>query len=291
MPHPLRRGQSPALLAAVRRVCLALPEANEKVSHGQPVFHTVKVFAQYGARVKGDHHSDAHDDSVVVLPDPAERPALLADARFFAPAYLGPSGWVGLSLTGHEVDWAEVAELVESSYRNTAPARLVRALDAVRVEPMTDRHADQVLAIYQAGMDEGMATFETLAPSWERFRAARLAEHSWVALDRAGAVLGWVTASPVSDRCVYAGVVEHSVYVAARARGRGVGAALLTALIEGTERAGIWTVQAGVFPDNTASMALHARAGFRVVGTRQRLGQRLGQWRDVVLVERRSARI
>ena len=100
--------------------------------------------------------------------------------------------------------------------------------------------------------------------------------------------MGWTACVPVSDRCVYAGVVEHSVYVDPAARGRGVGRLLLDALIDSTEQAGIWTVQSGVFPENTASLALHQRAGFRVVGTRERVGQHHGTWRDVVLIERRS---
>ena len=101
-------------------------------------------------------------------------------------------------------------------------------------------------------------------------------------------VVGWVAAVPVSERCVYAGVVEHSVYVHPDARGRGVGSALLRSLIASTEAAGIWTIQSGVFPENTASLALHERAGFRRVGTRERLGRHHGRWRDVVLLERRS---
>ncbi|MFE2140817.1 GNAT family N-acetyltransferase, partial [Streptomyces sp. NPDC059456] len=101
-------------------------------------------------------------------------------------------------------------------------------------------------------------------------------------------VLGWAAVVPVSDRCAYAGVVEHSVYVHPGARGRGVGLALLTALLASADAAGIWTVQSGIFPENTASLALHRRAGFRVVGTRERIGRRDGRWRDVVLVERRS---
>lgn len=158
----------------------------------------------------------------------------------------------------------------------------------VRVEPMTDRHAPPVLAIYQGGIDEGDATFETTAPSWADFRAARLPSHSYVATDTTGTVLGWVAASPVSDRCVYAGVVEHSLYVRPVARGRGVGYHLLGTLIRSTERASIWTIQSGIFPENTASLAVHARAGFRVVGTRERIGCHHGRWRDVLLIERRS---
>ncbi|WP_066937216.1 GNAT family N-acetyltransferase [Microtetraspora fusca] len=160
--------------------------------------------------------------------------------------------------------------------------------DSVRIAAMTSEHADQVLAIYQIGIDEGKATFETAAPTWERFDATKLPAHRHVALDDEGRVLGWTAAVAVSDRCAYAGVVEHSVYVLPEARGRGVGLALLQALIASTEAAGIWTVQSGIFPENTASLALHARAGFRVIGTRERIGRQHGVWRDVVLVERRS---
>ncbi len=159
----------------------------------------------------------------------------------------------------------------------------------VRIVPMLPEHAEQVLAIYQAGIDEGDATFETAAPDWASFDAAKLAEHRFVALDTGEAVLGWVAASAVSDRCAYAGVVEHSVYVHPDARGRGVARALLDTLVSSTERAGIWTIQSGIFPENTASLALHERAGFRVVGTRERIGRHHGVWRDVVLLERRSA--
>ncbi|MET9868858.1 N-acetyltransferase family protein [Streptomyces sp. NPDC006386] len=162
-----------------------------------------------------------------------------------------------------------------------------RASSAVIV-PLVPEHAEQVLAIYQSGIDEGNATFETVAPSWEAFDEAKLAEHRFAAVDEDGTVLGWVAASRVSDRCAYAGVVEHSVYVAPAARGRGVAGALLKALIGSTEAAGIWTIQSGIFPENTASLALHERVGFRVIGTRQRIGRHHGVWRDVVLVERRS---
>ncbi|MGW4897111.1 N-acetyltransferase family protein [Kitasatospora sp. NPDC004240] len=153
---------------------------------------------------------------------------------------------------------------------------------------MTPEHAEQVLAIYRSGIDEGNATFETVAPTWEAFDNARLPGHRYVALDPDGRILGWVAASPVSDRCAYAGVVEHSVYVHPDARGRGVAGRLLRALIASTESAGIWTIQSGVFPENTASLAVHARAGFRVIGTRERIGRHHGVWRDVLLIERRS---
>ncbi|CAL9459261.1 N-acetyltransferase family protein [Streptomyces sp. enrichment culture] len=158
----------------------------------------------------------------------------------------------------------------------------------VLVVPLTEEHAEHVLAIYQAGIDEGDATFETAAPTWEAFDAAKLREHRFVALDPAGTVLGWVAATPVSDRCAYAGVVEHSVYVHPAARGRGVASALLKALLKSTDAAGVWTVQSGIFPENAASLAVHRRAGFRVIGVRERIGRHRGVWRDVVLVERRS---
>jgi L-amino acid N-acyltransferase YncA/DNA-binding transcriptional ArsR family regulator len=157
------------------------------------------------------------------------------------------------------------------------------------VRPMRAADADQVLAVYQAGLDSGDASFETEAPSWAEFDVAKLPGHRHVATaDDTGEVLGWVAAWPVSSRGAYAGVVEHSVYVAPGARGQGVGAALLQALIGSTEAAGIWTIQSGIFPENTGSLRLHEREGFRVVGIRERIGRRNGRWRDVVLVERRS---
>jgi L-amino acid N-acyltransferase YncA len=159
----------------------------------------------------------------------------------------------------------------------------------VLIRPMEAGDAGPVLAIYQAGLDTGQASFEVTAPAWEEFDAAKLPAHRHVAVD-AGTreVLGWAAAIAVSDRCVYAGVVEHSVYVHPGHKRRGIGAALLAALVESTEAAGIWTIQSGVFPENTASLRLHRQAGFRVVGTRERIGRHHGQWRDVVLIERRS---
>lgn len=159
----------------------------------------------------------------------------------------------------------------------------------VTIATMQPEHAEQVLAIYQQGIDEGQATFETTAPTWESFNGGKLPEHRYVAIDAEGRVLGWVAASAVSQRCAYAGVVEHSVYVHPEARGQGVGRALLRALIASTEAAGIWTLQSGIFPENTASLTLHQHAGFRIVGVRERLGRHHGTWRDVVLLERRSA--
>jgi L-amino acid N-acyltransferase YncA len=158
----------------------------------------------------------------------------------------------------------------------------------VMIAPMTDDHAPAVLAIYRAGIDEGNATFETEPPTWERFTSTRVSGQRYVALDTDGSVVGWTACVAVSDRCVYAGVVEHSVYVHPDHRGRGIGRLLLDTLIASTEAAGIWTIQSGIFPENAASIALHQAAGFRTVGIRQRLGQHHGVWRDVTLVERRS---
>ena len=161
----------------------------------------------------------------------------------------------------------------------------------VTIVPMCDSHAVPVLAIYRVGIDEGNATFEINAPTWDNFTTTRMPAHRLVAVDPTGRVIGWTACMPVSDRCVYAGVVEHSVYVHPDHRGRHAGRALLDALIASTEAAGIWTIQSGIFPENTASLALHEKAGFRLVGIRERVGQHRGNWRDVVLVERRSPRI
>ena len=153
---------------------------------------------------------------------------------------------------------------------------------------MTAADAGTVLAIYQAGLDGGDASFEHTAPSWADFDAGKLPGHRLVAVDDRDRALGWVAVSPVSRRAVYCGVVEHSVYVDPAAHGRGVGRRLLEALIASTERAGIWTIQSGVFPENAASLALHHATGFRTVGVRERVARHHNRWRDVVLLERRS---
>jgi L-amino acid N-acyltransferase YncA len=144
----------------------------------------------------------------------------------------------------------------------------------------------EVAAIYEDGIRTGNATFETGVPSWESWDAAH-PEHRLVAeLD--GRTAGWAALTPVSDRCCYRGVAENSVYVAAWARGRGVGRVLLEELIAKSEAAGIWTLRAGIFPENKASMRLHMVCGFRLVGVHERLGELNGVWRDVLLLERRS---
>ena len=152
---------------------------------------------------------------------------------------------------------------------------------------MAARDWAEVRAIYLEGIETGNATFQTMAPEWEQWDAAHLAECRLVARAEDG-VAGWAALSMVSTRAVYAGVAEVSVYVAARARGQGVGKLLLGGLIAESERHGFWTLQAGIFPENEASIGLHRAMGFRVVGVRERLGCLNGRWRDVVLMERRS---
>ncbi|WP_433358916.1 N-acetyltransferase family protein [Streptosporangium sp. CA-115845] len=159
---------------------------------------------------------------------------------------------------------------------------------------MREADASQVLAIYQAGLEGGQASFETVAPSWEGFTAGRLPRLRYVAVDTdtdTGEVVGWVAASPVSARPVYAGVVEHSVYVHPGRQAHGIGRALLTAFITASEDAGIWTIQSGIFPENAPSLSLHQALGFRVVGTRERVGLHHGTWRDVIMMERRSTAV
>ncbi len=158
----------------------------------------------------------------------------------------------------------------------------------IALVPMTDDHASAVMAIYQQGIDEGNATFETTAPPWSAFDTAKLPAHRFVALGQEGRVVGWTAVSQVSTRPAYAGVVEHSVYVCPTVRGTGVGRTLLEALIVSTEKAGFWTIQAGIFPENVASLVLHESLGFRVLGRRVRVARHHGVWRDVLLVERRS---
>jgi L-amino acid N-acyltransferase YncA len=155
------------------------------------------------------------------------------------------------------------------------------------IAPLRRADWDDVARIYAEGIATGDATFETEVPDWEGWDAAHMTRHR-LAATAGGRLVGWAALSPVSERCVYAGVAEVSVYVAADARGHGVGAALLEALIASSEAGGVWTLQAGIFPENGASVRLHEQAGFRVVGRRARLGRLHGAWRDVVLMERRS---
>ena len=154
------------------------------------------------------------------------------------------------------------------------------------IDALTPEDWPAVRAVYEQGILTGQGTFETEAPSWEQWNAARLPHSRLVA--RAPVVLGWAALSPVSKRVCYAGVAEVGVYVAASARGQGVGRALLEALVESAEAHGIWTLQGSAFPENAASLVLQERCGFRVVGRRERIGKLAGTWRDTILTERRS---
>jgi L-amino acid N-acyltransferase YncA len=165
----------------------------------------------------------------------------------------------------------------------------VSVLDGLLVEPMTDEDGPAVLEIYGQGIAAGVATFEIVVPAWRAWTASHRRDCRFVArLD--GRVVGWTAVARYSSREVYAGVAWESVYVDASARGRGVGAALLAALIPASEAVGIWTLIAGVQANNPASLALHERAGFRRIGVQERVGRdAAGRWQDVVLLERRSA--
>lgn len=156
------------------------------------------------------------------------------------------------------------------------------------IVPFTAAHWPAAKAIYEAGVATGNATFQTTAPSWDEWDQGHLAHSRLVALNPTGQMRGWAALSPVSGRCVYGGVGEVSVYIAPEARGQGVGRQLLAALVAESEAQGMWTLQAGIFPENTASIRLHEAAGFRLVGHREKIGQLRGIWRDTVLLERRS---
>ena len=156
------------------------------------------------------------------------------------------------------------------------------------IEPLTAESWSAVRSIYLEGIDTGNATFEKSAPDWEQWSKSHLPACRFVAIAERQ-VVGWTALSAVSNRCVYAGVAEVSVYVARHAWGRGVGKALLKELVSASEAQNIWTLQAGIFPENAASVQLHKGVGFRIVGVRERLGYMDGRWRDVVLMERRSA--
>ena len=164
---------------------------------------------------------------------------------------------------------------------------MVLDTEELTIRELRPEHWPGVARVFEDGIATRNATFETEAPTWEAWDSSHLPEHRVVAL-RGGDVIGWAAVSPVSDRCCYGGVVENSVYVAESARGQGVGQRLLEELIASTEAAGIWTIEAGMFPENDGSIRLHERVGFEVVGRRKRLGKLDGVWRDVILLERRS---
>lgn len=158
------------------------------------------------------------------------------------------------------------------------------------IRPLVPSDWPVVARIYAEGIESGNATFETEVPDWETWDSAHL-EKCRLVFETEGGVLGWAALSPVSRRRVYRGVAEVSVYVGSTARGRGVGSDLLQALIACSETSGFWTLQTSIFPENQSSVALHAKHGFRQVGTRERIGSHLGRWRDTVLMERRSPNV
>ena len=158
------------------------------------------------------------------------------------------------------------------------------------ITTMLTDHWDAVKIIYEQGIDTGNATFETAAPSWQAWDNAHLKTCRIIAIEN-DEVLGWAALTPVSSRCVYAGVAEVSVYVAANARGKNVGSRLLHELISQSEQDGIWTLQSGIFPENNASIAIHEKNGFRIIGYRERIGKMGDIWRDNILMERRSSKM
>jgi L-amino acid N-acyltransferase YncA len=160
------------------------------------------------------------------------------------------------------------------------------------IDAMKPEDWEQVRSIYLEGIRTGNSTFESDAPDWEKWDAAHLKEHRVVVREH-NHILAWAALSPVSTRCVYSGVAELSLYVAAVYRGKGIGSALLEAVIRSTEKAGLWTLQGGVFPENTASLRLVKKHSFKEIGRREKIGKMTygalaGTWRDVILVERRS---
>jgi len=192
------------------------------------------------------------------------------------------AGLVGVSIEATHIYAPGIASAAIRAERPLA----VRSGHSVR--RMVSSDWPQVAAIYESGIAAGHATFETEVPDWDSWDRSHLKAPRLVAVDPSQQVVGWVVGSAVSERCVYGGVMEHSVYVNPSSQGRGVGGLLLEALVAESERLGFWTIQSGIFPENLASLALHKKLGFREVGRRQKIGRHNGMWRDVVLLERRS---
>ena len=157
----------------------------------------------------------------------------------------------------------------------------------MKIINLLPQHWEAVKRIYEEGIATGNATFQTAAPTWEEWDTAHTAKPRLVAIED-NEILGWAAITPVSGRCVYAGVGEVSVYVGAKARGKGIGKQLLLTLITESEKENYWTLQAGVFPENKASLSIHEACGFRIIGTREKIGKMNGVWRDTILLEKRS---
>ena len=157
----------------------------------------------------------------------------------------------------------------------------------IEIKPLEPHHWNDVRRIYEEGLRTGNATFQTSTPEWEEWDKTHIQTGRLVAIEN-GNIIGWAALTPVSGRCVYGGVAEISVYVSENARGKGIGKELLKSLIEDSEANGFWTLQAGIFPENIASIKIHEATGFRVIGKREKIGQMNGHWRDTVLLERRS---
>jgi phosphinothricin acetyltransferase len=160
----------------------------------------------------------------------------------------------------------------------------------IEIKPLEPLHWNEVRRIYEEGLKTGNATFQTSAPEWDEWDKTHIQTGRLVAIENEN-ILGWAALTPVSGRCVYGGVAEISVYVSENARGKGVGKELLKSLIENSEANGFWTLQAGIFPENVASLKIHEATGFRIIGKREKIGQMNGHWRDTILLERRSQTI
>lgn len=159
---------------------------------------------------------------------------------------------------------------------------------AIKIRSLTSEDYLMISKIYELGIQSGNATFETKAPAWAEWDQSHLATCRFIAIDEMGNGLGWAALTPVSGRCVYSGVAEVSVYVHPDSQGRGIGKMLLNELIEASEKQNIWTLQAGIFPENTASLKIHEQCGFRQIGYHEKIGKMKNVWRDTVLLERRS---
>ena len=157
----------------------------------------------------------------------------------------------------------------------------------IEIKPLEPLHWNEVRRIYEEGLHTGNATFQTSAPEWDEWDKTHLQTGRLIAIENEK-IIGWAALTPVSGRCVYGGVAEISVYVSENARGKGVGKELLKSLIENSEANGFWTLQAGIFPENVASIKIHEATGFRIIGRREKIGKMNGHWRDTILLERRS---